>query len=493
MTSHPKLPTPPEPSPPLVYDGMSWNEPDPFAGLWVEEVDPTHAEAASWPPVDLQGNWLSRKVQSGVDWVADAFDAVEQRRPGWGRKAMALGMLAVAHLGVLGGAVYEGTGALRHDAPQGAEHHNHIPPEIVDSQQEELMPATSEEQRLYDQADVVVQNHPFEVTSFAIDQRAALAAARSLEAKLTAELTDVRYSRDYIWELPEAVRKYDDIRSRIDATIAETAQLEQQNSGLENIERDEAVVKSQLEHYQAEFNMAVRTSQGIMFNIYTSKLDDKTEPLEIDPRALDVLITKVLDIGATLEGNPITSDIAVMRQKAMRGQLNLRLSLVLVSDERLCLVDSETPGVDKVLVRPPERQQCSAIGINVRAAEPHEPTNNQFLVVLDSGTSRTTTGDPLPPDLGIALTVAHEVAHGLAGASSKNGTEELSSDQVIDGKQVKGTEHSHFVEPVQAKLQAYLQGLIEADQSTAESQAGKHRIAYLKPVHVDHTETSDTG
>ncbi|MEO5627536.1 MAG: hypothetical protein ABIQ89_01450 [Candidatus Saccharimonadales bacterium] len=247
-------------------------------------------------------------------------------------------------------------------------------------------------------------------------------------------------------------------------------------------QQEQATMTKILESHQAEFMTATQLSSGIKVNLYTSKLDDKREPLSVDVRALDVMVNELISQAGTIENSPISNQIEEIQALAAKGQIKLKLDVVLVSDEKLCLTRpdaGDSAGQQQLAEKTDlmvKQGRCSG-GVNGRAfqEDPSAPSLNQFVMALDNGEGFAKSyyspelidqDKILPPDQMTAVTISHEFGHALVGLTNQNGVLGANAD----------SEHEQFVNPLESKMFGYYCDL-SADPS--------NNVELITPVHVE--------
>lgn len=237
-----------------------------------------------------------------------------------------------------------------------------------------------------------------------------------------------------------------------------------------------------LKRQQGEFVTAAKLSSGVRVNMYRSGLDDKQEPLTVDMRAMDMLVTETINHAGNIDGSPVNAQIKELQAKAARGELDLKLDIMIVSDEKLCLAvpkdatatqEAEQTLAPKDQIMKSTTQECFG-GIDDRLSLANDPTAalNQFIMVIDMGSGHPhdyfdadvkATDQVLTPDQTAAVTTSHELAHALFGATDQNGV--FNMDQ----------EHALFVNHVESRMFGFFVDLNNQKQPTS----------VITPEHVD--------
>jgi hypothetical protein len=236
------------------------------------------------------------------------------------------------------------------------------------------------------------------------------------------------------------------------------------------------MIEPALAAHQAEFQTAVQLSSGIKINFYRSALDDQTEPAEIDPKALEVLVNQLIKEAASIPNNPYAAAVAELQTKAATGGIDLRLSFLLVSDESKCLDSSSTSRYLEMVQR--NATSCSNGGATFRYQK-SIPATNQFIVVADVASTYKPDYmydyyaahpeqkfNSLTPSKTFTLIAAHEITHALIYNTSQNGL--LSAEE----------EHAQFTDPLEAQIYEYMASLNKQDAK------------YVTPFFVDTQKTS---
>ncbi|GMU77321.1 MAG: hypothetical protein AMXMBFR46_01220 [Acidimicrobiia bacterium] len=252
-----------------------------------------------------------------------------------------------------------------------------------------------------------------------------------------------------------------------------------------NLKSEFRVVEPVLAKYEAVFERAVELSSGVRINFFTSKLDRDPEPLRMDDRALDVLMSKLIAATDDIADNPAAAQTARIRRLARRGRVELVWNVIAISDERQCLVSNPLSADVAPLVSSADSGESCVAGLNFTGTpEKYVAVSNQVVVLLDTGRWGAQFANELPeyyenqdlrapqrlgPDQWMALTIVHEAGHALLGLTGLSGT--LTEDE----------EHELFVEPLESELYDYFCGL------------PKRSFKYLSPLHVDTRDTSHPG
>lgn len=223
---------------------------------------------------------------------------------------------------------------------------------------------------------------------------------------------------------------------------------------------EQKIIDGLLEKHQAEFITAVQLSSGLKINIYKSGLDDKQEPLEVDIRALDIMVNEVIKQAGEVENSPVQKQMELLQKQAAKGKVNLKIDMMLVSDESLCLENpanrnedllSSQTLVEKALTR--DITRCGG-GVNsrVQMTDQGAYSLNQFIMALDMGVGMprgyyspevVEKGQSLAPGQKTAVTISHELGHAFVGITDQNAV--LGSER----------EHNEFVYPLESQMYAY--------------------------------------
>jgi hypothetical protein len=348
-------------------------------------------------------------------------------------------------------------------------------------------PKSALEQK-YQESKVEVQDHPFTAKDLIPEQ------VRTKYEALNKQRAQLELDQSKSWGSKTSKEDGERITKQLQEVRGEIKSIDDQYSPELAAEHRDKTIDALLEKHQAEFKVAAKLSSGIRVNIYGSKLDSPSEPLDIDPRALDVMMNELIDRAATVEGNPAHNEIKELQAKAAKGELNMKLSLMMVSDERLCIAGKLTEDGNAIergsdqLINPKEEKvlKCQAAGLNYRTSGSKvngkvisSPDYNQFVMALDSGPGRPTEvyspeakkrNITLDPDQQAAVVASHEIAHALFGATNMNG--QLSGED----------EHTKFVFPVQSKMYEYYCDL-KGNKDV--------KIQQATPFHVDTPESTE--
>jgi hypothetical protein len=366
------------------------------------------------------------------DWSepVDMPHVTERAGNNWRRKVGgALGVAAVGAALYVSGVF--GTGKKSSDRPASF----HGPALVIPKPSKKPMvkkPVISEVERLYKDSKLVIQDHPFKSQATVADQE--------------------EFAKDYKISKKNAGFVFDMYRRG-------------------NID----TVKYELDYLKARFKTAAQLTSGMTVNVYTSDLDNPAEPLDINLQALDVLVTETINLSQNVEGSPYNEEMAEIKQLADQGLLNLNISMVLLSDETLC-IPGENKGKlpNKHLVNR-NSVYCKGLGENVRGNSPGRITD-QFIAVLDTGAegprnyysaSAQQLGKVLNPDEFTAVAGAHEIAHAFVGNTKLNHA--YSGDE----------EHSRFVFKVESNAYKLV---CKLDQDGT--------VSTIKPVHVEDDPTT---
>jgi hypothetical protein len=424
-----------ETPPPSRYAGL-FDEPD-FNDNYFN--DQPQSTPGNNPSDQNEEGPLSRLASK----VEQSYDDIAEKRPGWRKKLAGFVLASVVHLGLVGAAVSEltkGSGEDSAKAPYPTEQPTKSTTETTAPEETETVdPLIASIKAEYQASTAEKLNKPFDAIFLTPSQRETFTG-----------LNEVGGIIDLFGD-DDSMSAYAD-------------------------EKFEERINSRLEKLSAEFQFATKLSSGIEINFYKSAQDDKKEPLEVDVKALDVLMNQIIANAAETDYKTAAADMKELKRKAENGELGIRLSIVVVSDESLCLPEDQS-SPDQLVERDIKAQStnCGAIGENYRVSN-MGPTNNQLITVVDPGAfgpqpyydqDLQAYQEGVTANFGINTTFAHEAAHALFGATPQNGT--LNADD----------EHHLFVHGQEAMMfgkMVELQKVVGADNTKA---------AYITPFTVE--------
>jgi hypothetical protein len=212
---------------------------------------------------------------------------------------------------------------------------------------------------------------------------------------------------------------------------------------------EQKLIQTRLEQYDAELVTAVQLPSGIKANFYKSNVDTGETDFTVDPKAYSMFMDRVIKNMQNIPGSPVNAEMKAFAQKAKKGEVDLTLNIMVVSDPNLCLplpLSYEESITTPDYVSATDTTNCKAIGYNDRIIDPL-PAKNQFIVVLNPGSRSTRSWyDPtaiaqnrfLPTEQSTALVAAHESAHSIVAYA-------------YNGRLLPEDEHNKIVFPTESR------------------------------------------
>ncbi len=200
-----------------------------------------------------------------------------------------------------------------------------------------------------------------------------------------------------------------------------------------------------LEANNASLLGVVKTSSGIGYNIYEARTDEDNDPPKIDPRALDVATSLLINELSSLDQSVLPqAEIERLQTLARAGKLDdVAVNIIIADDINTCIIPNNNAKTLRQL-QPGEACEAGGMGIDSSDQQNSNTTSYRNLLIL---IGRSLGGGNVVSDENI--TTFHEVVHALMATSTLTYAQRIAGSPDND---VWQREHDEVVYPLIARL-----------------------------------------
>ncbi len=261
----------------------------------------------------------------------------------------------------------------------------------------------------------------------------------SIEEKINAK---ERYKGSWFASLGEAQSFYEGVLTPSEIEFYYAKWPLQYDRSVAELNNREAT----LEANNANFLGVVRTSSGIIYNIYEAGTDDDDDTPGINAKALDVVTSLLIEGLGDLEQSVLPqAEIQRLQSLARAGKLdNVAINMIIADNIDSCVMPAEGTFV---LRRVTQEEVCKAVGLGIDSSEVQDSNttakrNLLILIGRVNGKKNLISAEN--------ITVLHEIIHAAVAVTNLTSYHRMAGSPDDD---VWQKEHNEVVYPVIARLE----------------------------------------